>query len=143
MTRPRHPVRNLITHLHSFAFRATRGRFGHSYRGAPILVLETRGRKSGKVRSVPLLYVEDDGDLVVMASNGGDVHHPSWYLNLEAEPRVTIVTADGRRNALAMVTHGEERERLFEALKGIYPSYQAYRDRTTRELPVIRVRPQP
>jgi deazaflavin-dependent oxidoreductase (nitroreductase family) len=142
MERPRHPVRNLATHVHSFAFRATRGRFGRSYRGAPVLVLETRGRKSGKVRSVPLLYVEDDGDWVVMASSGGDAHHPGWYLNLEAEPRVSVVTADGRRNALAMVTQGEERERLFAALVGIYASYQNYRERTTRELPVVRLRPQ-
>ena len=67
-----------------------------------MLVLETRGRKSGKVRSVPLLYVEDDGDLVVVASSGGDPHHPAWYLNLEAEPRVTIVTTQaGRRDALS------------------------------------------
>jgi deazaflavin-dependent oxidoreductase (nitroreductase family) len=142
MKRPRQPVLNLVTHVHSFAFRATRGRFGRSFRGAPILVLETRGRKSGKVRSVPLLYVEDAGDLVVMASNGGNEHHPSWYLNLEAEPRVSIVTADGRQNALAMPTDGEERERLFAALQGIYPSYQTYRERTTRELPVVRLRPQ-
>ena len=143
MERPRHTVRNLATHLHSFAFRATRGRFVRSYHGAPVLVLETRGRKSGKVRSVPLLYVEDGGDWVVMASSGGDDHHPAWYLNLEAEPRVAVVTADGRRNALAMATEGAEREHLFEALKAVYPSYETYRERTTRELPVIRLRPQP
>jgi deazaflavin-dependent oxidoreductase (nitroreductase family) len=142
MERPRQPVLNLVTRVHSFAFRLTRGRFGSSIRGAPVLVLETRGRKSGKVRSVPLLYAEDDGDWVVMASNGGDEHHPSWFLNLEAEPRVSVVTADGRRDALAMATQGEERERLFAALQRIYPSYQTYRERTTRELPVVRLRPQ-
>ena len=142
MARRRHAVRNLATHVHSFAFRATRGRFGRGFRGAPVLVLETRGRKSGKLRSVPLLYVEDGGDWVVMASNGGDPHHPAWYLNLEAEPRVSVVTSDGRRNALALPTQGEERKRLFEALEGIYPSYQTYRERTTRELPVVRLRPQ-
>jgi deazaflavin-dependent oxidoreductase (nitroreductase family) len=139
---PRHPVRNLLTHVHSFLFRATRGRMGRSMRGAPVLVLETRGRKTGKVRSVPLLYIEDDGDWVVMASSGGDPRHPAWYLNLEAEPRATVVTEDGRRNALAMMTEGEERTRLFAELVAVFPNFERYRGRTTRELPVVRLRPQ-
>ena len=142
MARSKHPVRNQLSRLHSALFRATRGRFVRRIRGAPVLVLETRGRKSGKVRSVPLLYVEDDGDWVVMASSGGDPAHPAWYLNIEAEPRVTVVTEDGRRNALALSTAGDERERLFGELAAIYPSFDSYRGRTTRELPVVRLRPQ-
>ena len=142
MDRPKHTVRNQMTHLHSFLFRATRGRFGRSVRGAPVLVLESRGRRSGKVRSVPLLYVEDDGDWIVMASSGGDEHHPAWYLNIEAEPRVTVVTEAGRRDALALPTAGEERDRLFADLVAIYPSFDKYRERTTRALPVVRLRPQ-
>jgi F420H(2)-dependent quinone reductase len=141
MDQPRHRVRNRMTHAHSFLFRMTRGRLGRRIRGAPVLVLETRGRKSGKVRSVPLLYVEDEGDLVVMASSGGDPRHPAWYLNLEAEPRVTIVTGAGRRDALAMPTGGAERERLFGELAAVYPGFERYRERTTRELPVVRLRP--
>jgi deazaflavin-dependent oxidoreductase (nitroreductase family) len=139
---PGHPVRKLLTHVHSFLFRATGGRFGKRLRGAPVLVLETRGRKSGKVRSVPLLFVEDDGDWVVMGSSGGDPQHPAWYLNLEAEPRVTVVTEAGRRDALALPTAGEERDRLFGELVAIYPSFESYRGRTTRELPVVRLRPE-
>jgi deazaflavin-dependent oxidoreductase (nitroreductase family) len=142
MAAPKHPLRNGMTHLHSFVFRATRGRLGRRVRGVPVLVLETRGRKSGRVRSVPLLYVEDDGDWVVMASSGGDPSHPAWYLNIEAEPRVTIVTEAGRRDALAMPTAGEERDRLFAALVAAYPGFDGYRERTTRELPVVRLRPQ-
>ena len=139
---PGHRARNLMTHVHSFLFRATRGRFGSRVRGAPVLVLETRGRKSGKTRSVPLLFVEDSGDWVVMASSGGDPQHPAWYFNLEAEPRVTVVTEAGRRDALAVPTEGEERARLFARLVAVYPSFESYRERTTRELPVIRLRPQ-
>jgi deazaflavin-dependent oxidoreductase (nitroreductase family) len=142
MEQPRHPVRRLMTHVHSFLFRASRGRIARSMRGAPVLVLETRGRKSGKVRSVPLLYVEDDGDWVVMASSGGDQRHPAWYLNLEAEPRATVVTEDGRRSALAMMTQGEERDRLFAELTAVFPRFESYRERTPRELPVVRLRPQ-
>ena len=60
----RHPIRNLATRTHSFLFRATGGRFGRKVRGAPVLVLESRGRKTGKARTVPLLYIEDAGDSV-------------------------------------------------------------------------------
>jgi F420H(2)-dependent quinone reductase len=139
---PRHSVRNLLTHVHSFLFRATRGRFGRRIRGAPVLVLETRGRKTGKLRSVPLLYVEDAGDWIVVASSGGDPRHPLWFTNLQAEPSVTVVTDAGRREAEAIVTQGDERERLFGALAAIYPGFRDYRERTTRELPVVRLRPQ-
>jgi F420H(2)-dependent quinone reductase len=139
---PRHPVRNLLSRAHSFLFRASGGRFGRKLRGAPVLVLETLGRTTGKVRSVPLLYVEDAGDWIVMASSGGDPRHPLWFTNLEAEPRVTVVTEAGRRAAEAIVTEGEERDRLFAQLRAIYPSFDAYRERTTRELPVVRLRPQ-
>jgi deazaflavin-dependent oxidoreductase (nitroreductase family) len=138
----RHPVRNLATHLHSFLFRSTNGRFGRSLRGMPVLVLETRGRTSGKPRSVPLLFVEDGGDWVVMASSGGDPRHPAWFLNLEAEPHGTVITAAGRRSVAATVTGGEERERLFGKLAEVYSGFHTYRERTTRELPVVRLRPQ-
>jgi deazaflavin-dependent oxidoreductase (nitroreductase family) len=94
------------------------------------------------VRSVPLLYLEDDGDWVVTASSGGDPVHPAWYLNIEAEPRVAVVTGAGRRNALALPTAGDERARLFAGLVELYPGFDEYRARTTRELPVVRLRPQ-
>lgn len=136
-------MRKLATHVHSFLFRVTNGRFGRNVRGAPVLVLETIGRKSGKLRSVPLLFVEDGGDWIVMASNGGDAQHPAWFTNLEAEPRATVITAAGRRAVAATVTDGEERERLFGRLAAIYRGFESYRDRTTREIPVVRLRPQP
>jgi deazaflavin-dependent oxidoreductase (nitroreductase family) len=138
----RHRARNLATHVHSFVFRATAGRVGRKLRGFPVLVLETRGRKSGKARSVPLLFVEDAGDWVVIASSGGDPRSPAWFLNLEADPRATVITDAGRRGVEALVTEGEERARLFAGLAGMYSGFNAYRDRTTRELPVVRLRPQ-
>jgi deazaflavin-dependent oxidoreductase (nitroreductase family) len=142
MDEPRHPVRNLFTHVHSFLFRVSGGRIGRNMRGVPVLVLETLGRKTGKPRSVPLLYVEDAGDWIVMASAGGQPQHPAWFLNIEAEPRVTVVTEDGRRAADAIVTEGADRDRLFAALAHVYGSFESYRERTTRELPVVRLRPQ-
>ena len=142
MQRPRHPALKLATHVHSFLFRATGGRFGRNIRGAPVLVLETLGRKSGKVRSVPLLFVEDGGDWVVMASSGGDPRHPAWFMNLEAEPHATVITEAGRQSVAATVTDGDERERLFGRMAAIYRGFESYRDRTTREIPVVRLRPE-
>jgi F420H(2)-dependent quinone reductase len=143
MAQSRHTLRNLATHVHSFLFRLTKGRFGRNIRGAPVLVLETLGRTSGKVRSVPLLFVEDGGDWVVMASSGGDPQHPAWFMNLEADPRATVITEAGRSAVAATVTDGDERERLFGRLAAIYRGFESYRERTTREIPVVRLRPQP
>src|SRR3954454_25316115 len=94
MKRARHPVRNLVTRLHGLLFRRTNGRFGRSLRGMPVLVLETRGRKSGKPCSVPLLFVEAAGDWAVRDSSGGDPLHQARFLNVDvtlvgfAEPAV-------------------------------------------------------
>ena len=142
MQTTRHPVRNLATRAHSFLFRKTGGRFGRKVRGAPVLVLETRGRKTGKPRSVPLLYIEDAGDWVVMASSGGDPQHPAWFMNLESDRRATVITEAGRRGVEAFVTVGDERERLFAGMTAIYRDFETYRERTTRELPLVRLRPQ-
>jgi F420H(2)-dependent quinone reductase len=142
MTQTRHPVRNLATRAHGFLFRTTGGRFGGKVRGAPVLVLETRGRKTGKPRRVPLLYIEDAGDWVVMASSGGDPRHPAWFMNLESDRRATVITDAGRRGVEAFVAVGDERDRLFAGMTAIYGDYERYRERTTRELPLVRLRPQ-
>ena len=91
---------------------------------------------------MPLLYIEDAGDWVVMASSGGDPQHPAWFKNLEADPRATVITDAGRRGVEAVVTAGRERERLFAGLASVYRDFETYRERTSRELPVIRLRPQ-
>ena len=142
MKQTRHPVRNLATRIHSFFFRATGGRFGRTVRGAPVLVLETRGRKTGKARTVPLLYIEDAGDWVVMASSGGDPLHPAWFKNLESDRRATVITEAGRRGVEAFVTVGGERERLFAGMTAMCGDFETYSKRTTRELPLVRLRPQ-
>ena len=142
MKQTRHPIRNLATRTHSFLFRATGGRFGRKLFGAPVLVLETRGRKTGKARTVPLLYIEDAGDWVVMASSGGDPLHPAWFKNLESDRRATVITDAGRHGVEAFVTVGDERKRLFAGMTAMYKDFETYSERTTRELPLVRLRPQ-
>ena len=103
-----HTARNLATHVHSFLFRATNGRFGaQRARRAGARAGDARSQVRQGAACVPLLFVEDAGDWVVMASSGGDPQHPAWFLNLEAEPRATVIAEAGRRAVAATVTGGE------------------------------------
>jgi len=109
--------------------------------GAPVCLLTTKGRKSGRRRTVPLLYLNDGSDLVVVASRGGAPQHPAWYLNLEAD-LVGEVEIGRRRFAVAAERAGaEERDRLWPRLVALYPPYETYQRRTTRPIPVMRLRP--
>ena len=128
----------VVSRIHVALFRLTRGRIGsHLGKGLPVLLLTTTGRKSGKQRTTPLLYIEDGGRYVVVASVGGAPKHPAWYLNLRDDPRATLEVG-GRRLAVQAETAGpEERERLWHGLTAMYPTYDRYQARTTREIPVV------
>jgi deazaflavin-dependent oxidoreductase (nitroreductase family) len=126
-------------------YRLTGGRVaGRVPGGAPICLLTTTGRRSGRPRTVPLLALpRDDGRLVVVASHGGMSTQPAWYLNLLAEPRVTVETGSARRSMLARTATVEERTRLWPALTAVYPHFDAYQRRTTRPIPVVILDPAP
>jgi deazaflavin-dependent oxidoreductase (nitroreductase family) len=113
-------------------------RFGLARRigAAPILLLTTTGRRSGRRRTVPLMYVPGE-EPVLVASNGGAPGHPSWYLNLEADSCATIEVAGERREVVARTVGGEERARLWRRAVTIYPAYASYQRRTERRLPVV------
>ena len=102
-------LRKAFARFHVFVYRLTRGRLFSSYSGMRFLLLTTTGRKSGKPRTRPLLYLEEDNLYVLVASFGGAPHHPAWYLNLRSNPSVTI-QIDGRRfPAIAETAGAEER----------------------------------
>lgn len=129
------------TKLHSAAFRATDGRIGGRMLGSPVLLLVTKGRKSGRERTTPLLYLEDGNRYAIVASNGGTATHPAWRLNLQANPEATI-EADGRKVYVrAREAGGAERERLWRELVRMYPPYADYQRKTDREIPVILLEP--
>src|SRR5919204_2750892 len=99
--------------LNRVLYRASGGKLGATLKGAPILLLTTTGRKSGKPRTMPLLYLEDDGRLVVVASSGGSPGHPAWFLNLRDNPEVEVEIGRKRERRRARVAAPEERERLW------------------------------
>lgn len=134
--RPLDPTTGWVReHLHRYV--ATDGENGHDWRGAPTLLLTTRGRRSGSLRRTPLIYGRSGGDYVVVASVGGRPSNPGWFHNLLAEPDVTIQVMADEMPAHARVAEGEERERLWALMTGVWPAYDEYRARTAREIPVV------
>jgi deazaflavin-dependent oxidoreductase (nitroreductase family) len=123
---------------HVRRYLETDGEVGYRWRnGAPILILTTTGRRSGEERVKPLIFGEDEGRYVVVASKGGAKHHPDWYLNLQADPDVHVQVKADRFAARARTAEGEERARLWERMAEIWPAYDDYRQRTDREIPVV------
>jgi deazaflavin-dependent oxidoreductase (nitroreductase family) len=104
---------------------------------SPILLLNTVGRKSGKKRATPLLYVVDGGDFVIIASKGGTPSHPAWYLNLKANPDATVEDADRELQVSAEEVDGEEKVRLWRKMAEMYPTYDDYQKKTKREIPLL------
>lgn len=134
-------AQRLATRLHFFAYRASGGRVGGRLVGSPVLLLLTKGRRSGRERTTPLLYLEDGEDFVVVASNGGAPSDPDWWLNLKADPAATVEIGEKRLRVRAREVGGEEKRRLWARLVEMYPSYADYQRRTDREIPVAVLRP--
>ena len=123
---------------HVRRYLETDGEVGYRWRnGAPILILTTRGRRSGEERLKPLIFREDDGRYVVVASKGGAPRHPDWYLNLRADPDVHVQVKADRFRARARTAEGEERERLWRRMAEVWPAYDDYRQKTDRDIPVV------
>lgn len=116
----------------------TDGEVGYIWReGSPILILTVTGRKSGKEYSTPLIFGEDDGNYVIVGSQGGRPHHPDWYLNLAANPEVGVQVKADKFRARARTAEGEERERLWRQMNGIWTHYDEYQAKTDRVIPVV------
>jgi deazaflavin-dependent oxidoreductase (nitroreductase family) len=123
---------------HVRRYRETGGAVGHRWkRGSKILLLTTKGRKSGEPRTKPLIYEADGDRYVIVASKGGAPEHPDWYENLQAEPNVELQVLDEVFPARAHVAEGEERERLWQLVNGQWPDYDSYQEKTDREIPVV------
>jgi deazaflavin-dependent oxidoreductase (nitroreductase family) len=122
-------------------FRRSGGKIGGSMRGAPLLLLTTTGRKSGRPWTVPVMYQPADGGWVVIASNGGAPTHPSWWLNLRSNPDARIEIGRDAHQVTATEATGDDRERLWRVMTSVNSGFDGYTKKTTRTLPVVMLRP--
>ncbi len=113
------------------------GKEGHRWSGVDTLLLTTRGRRTGKLRRTALIYGEDRGRYIVVASNGGAKTHPHWYRNLSADPHVSVQVAGDRFDARARTATARTKPRLWGLMVSIWPEYERYQTRTAREIPVV------
>ncbi|WP_214368451.1 nitroreductase family deazaflavin-dependent oxidoreductase [Pseudonocardia sp. H11422] len=129
---------------HIRQYEESGGTEGHEWNGAPTLSLPVTGRKTGTPRRTALIYGEDDGNYVVVASKGGAREHPAWYLNLQANPEVEVQVGPQRPAATARTADADadERTRLWTKMTQIWPDYDEYATKTDRDIPVVILEPQ-
>jgi deazaflavin-dependent oxidoreductase (nitroreductase family) len=130
-----------VGHTHRAIYRATGGRLGSRLPGLDVLLLTTRGRKTGLERTLPMPYFRDGNDYILVGSNGGLPRDPAWWFNLQAEPNASVLI---RREVVAVharLASPEERERLWPRLTRENPNYARYARKTSREIPVIVLTP--
>lgn len=138
----RKALMHAISALNTWIYRKSRGRImGRLPSGAPVCLLTTTGRRTSQPRTVPLLYLQDGNDYVVVASQGGAPQHPGWFLNLEANPRAEVELGTRRLRVTARRVGEDERALLWPRMVAIYPPYETYQQRTSRRIPLVRLSP--
>lgn len=126
-----------LSKLHSIAYRATGGMIGRRLVGNDMLLLTTKGAKTGSDHTVPLLYLRDGHRLIVVASYGGRNHHPQWYLNLVANPRATVRIGRSVERVEASTMGPDDRARWWPRVVEAFGDYATYQSRTEREIPLV------
>jgi deazaflavin-dependent oxidoreductase (nitroreductase family) len=128
--------------LHQFVYEVSGGWIGERIGKAPMLLLRTTGRKTGRPRTAALLYHRDGGTYVVVGSKGGSDVPPAWLLNLEAAPDVGVQVGTKRFAARAHVASAEEQRRLWPEMTRLWPQYDRYQSQTSRLIPLIILEPE-
>ena len=122
-------------------YEATDGVKAWDLRGVPVVILTTRGRKTGALRKSPLMRVTDGERYAVVASKGGADEHPVWYLNLLADPDVTLQDKAVKRRYRARTAEGAEREQWWARATAVWPDYDNYQRKTDRQIPLVVLEP--
>ena len=131
-----------MSNLNTWLFRMSGGRIGGRFAGgAPVLLLTTTGRKSGQPRTAPLLYLEDKGNMILVASQGGMTNSPQWYHNLEANPEAEVELGKDKKKVRSRRATDEEKAALWPKLVAMYKGYDLYQARTERNIPVMILSP--
>lgn len=124
-------------------YESTGGREANTLRetGIPIIIVTSRGASSGNLRKFALMCVEHEGEYALVASKGGAPEHPAWYHNLAAEPHVMIQDGPDPGDYMTSIVEGDEREEWWARAVAVFPTYNEYRDKTDRVIPVFVARP--
>ena len=132
----------LFIGFHVWMYRLTGGKLGGRIGKFDVLILTTKGRKSGKILSAPLGYFERDGGYIIVASNNGNDKQPSWYYNIKGNPAdVTIQVKDKKMKVKPEVILGEARRPLYDWIVSLASNYGEYEKMTTREIPLVFLKP--
>ncbi len=123
------------------AYEGSGGTKGTTLRGMPVVIVTSRGNKSGKLRKTPLMRVEHDGRYAAVASLGGAPKHPVWYYNLKADPHVEVQDGTFKHDMVAREITGDEKAQWWERAVAAYPDYADYQAKTTRDIPVFVLEP--
>ena len=135
------PDYSLFGDEHVRKYEETGGRVGHDWNGTSCLVVHTRGRNSGAIRKVPLIYAKDGEDYVIVASKGGAAENPGWYENLVAHPDVEIQVWDQVIPVTARTGTAADKARVWPLMVAQWPDYDAYQEKSPRDIPVVLLHP--
>lgn len=135
--RPPRWFMKLFTRLNVFVYQVSGGRMMNKLAGMPILLVEMTGAKSGKKRTIPLMYVPNGGGFILVASQGGAPKHPVWYHNLVAHPNVQITYGGETKGMVVRQATDDEKSQLWPICCQYYPPYQDYQDSTERNIPLF------
>jgi deazaflavin-dependent oxidoreductase (nitroreductase family) len=122
-------------------YESSGGTEGTALRGLPVIVLTSKGAKSGKIRKTPLMRVEHGGRYAVVASQGGAPKHPTWYHNLVSDPHVELQDGPVKQDMIAREVTGEEKAQWWDRAVEAFPDYADYQKKTDREIPVFILEP--
>ena len=131
-----------LSRIHARAYRTSKGRILDRIVGMPVLLLTTTGSESGKPRTATLTYFRDGADLVVIGSFGGSDLPPAWWLNLQRDPRASVLIGGTTSKVTVRAATTEEHDRLWPVVTETNPGYARYQERTTRPLPIVVLMPE-
>jgi deazaflavin-dependent oxidoreductase (nitroreductase family) len=131
----------LIFKVIVFLYNVSGGRIGGKMDKVPVLLLTTTGRKTGKKRTLPLIYIMDGSAYVITASAGGADKNPGWFFNIRSNPQATIQVKDKHIKVMAEIAGQEKKSELWARLIEVAPNFAGYQKRTSREIPMVILHP--
>ena len=137
--KPMRPLVKLGTDIHVFLYRLTGGKA--QIAKYPTMLLTVKGRKSGKLRTIPLIYIPDGNRFIIAAAYSGSDQHPAWWINLKHSQEATVQVMRSQTKVRAQVATPQERAHFWTRLVAMYPYFTEYQERTQREIPVIILEP--